>query len=187
MRLRREWRRRAAAVPAERLVFVDESGANTAMTRTRGRAPPGERVVGRVPCGRWETLTMLGAVRLDGVAAAATVPAATDTPVFTSFVSEALVPALRDGDVVVWDNLGPHRAAGPAGLVESAGAELMPLPPYSPDFSPIEPCWSKVKQFLRSAGARDESSLGQAAQRAFASVTPDDTRGWFEQCGYCVH
>lgn len=186
-RLRRAWRGRAAEVPAEDLVFVDESGANTAMTRTRGRAPPGERAVGRVPHGRWSTLTMLGAVRLGGVVAAATVPAATDTPVFAAFVSDALVPALRRGDVVVWDNLTPHRPAALAALVASAGASLMPLPPYSPDFSPIEPCWSKVKQFLRSAGARDESSLGEAAQRAFASVTADDTRGWFEECGYCVH
>jgi hypothetical protein len=191
-RLRRAWREKAAAVPAEDLVFVDESGANTAMTRTRGRAPPGERVVGRVPHGHWGTLTMLGAVRLEGVVAAATVPSATvpsatDTPVFASFVAEALVPALREGDVVVWDNLSPHKAPGLADLVALAGASLMPLPPYSPDFSPIEPCWSKVKQFLRSAAARDEWSLGEAAQQAFASVTDDDTRGWFRGCGYCVH
>lgn len=178
-------------MPAEDWVFVDESGAsasaNTAMTRTRGRAPPGERVVGHVPQGHWKTLTMLGAVRLGGVVAAATVPAATDTPVFRSFVEQALVPNLRKGDVVAWDNLSPHRAAGLAELIESAGARLMPLPPYSPDFSPIEPCWSKVKQFLRSAGARDEQSLGEAAQRAFAAVTEEDTRGWFRGCGYCVH
>ena len=185
--LRRAWRQRVAAVPAGDLVFVDESGANTAMTRTRGRAPPGERVVGRVPQGHWATLTMLGALRLEGVVAAATVPCATDTPVFASFVAEALVPALRVGDVVVWDNLSPHKAAGLAGLVASARASVLPLPPYSPDFSPIEPCWSKVKQFLRSAGARDEQSLGEAAQRAFASITAADTRGWFQGCGYCVH
>lgn len=177
---------------AEDLVFVDESGASTAMTRTRGRAPRGERVIGRVPQGHWKTLTMLGAVRLEGLVAgatvpAATVPAATDTPLFKAFVAEALVPALREGDVVVWDNLAPHRAAGLEELVGSAGARLMPLPPYSPDFSPIEPCWSKVKQFLRSAGARDEQSLGEAAQRAFASITAADTRGWFQGCGYCVH
>jgi transposase len=186
-RLRRAWLERVAAVPAEALVFVDESGANAAMTRTRGRAPPGERVVGRVPHGHWTTLTMLGALRLAGVVAAATVPSATDTPVFASFVAEALVPALRAGDVVVWDNLSPHKAAGLEGLLASAGASVMPLPPYSPDLSPIEPCWSKVKQFLRAAGARDEVALGEAAQRAFASVTAADARGWFRACGYCVH
>ena len=111
---------------AEDLVFVDESGASTAMTRTRGRAPRGERVIGRVPQGHWKTLTMLGAVRLEGLVAgatvpAATVPAATDTPLFKAFVAEALVPALREGDVVVWDNLAPHRAAGLEELVGSAG------------------------------------------------------------------
>ena len=157
------------------------------MTRTRGRAPRGTRVEGSVPNGHWSTLTMIGALRLEGVAAAATVDAATDGPIFRSFVTDALVPALRRGDVVVWDNLSPHKAAGVAEAVASAGASLMPLPPYSPDFSPIEPMWSKVKQGLRSAEARTPQALGAAAAGAFASVTAADARGWFGDCGYCVH
>jgi transposase len=177
----------AKRVPAKRLVFVDESGANTAMTRPRGRAPRGERVEGSVPNGHWSTLTMIGALRLDGLAAAVTIDAATDGPVFRSFVTDALVPALRRGDVVVWDNLSPHKAAGVAEAVEAAGASLMPLPPYSPDYSPIEPMWSKVKQDLRSAEARTPQALGEAAAGAFASVTAADARGWFAECGYCAH
>jgi transposase len=185
-RLRREWAEGAKDVPAKKLVFVDESGANTSMTRARGRAPRGERVPGAVPNGHWSTLTMIGALRLEGLAAAATVDAATDGPIFRSFVTNALVPALRRGDVVVWDNLSPHKAAGVAEAVEAAGASLMPLPPYSPDFSPIEPMWSKVKQDLRGAEARTPTALGEAAADAFASVTAADARGWFGDCGYCV-
>jgi transposase len=157
------------------------------MTRARGRAPPGERVAGAVPNGHWSTLTMIGALRLEGLAAAATVDAATDGPIFLSFVTGGLVPALRHGDVVVWDGLSPHRAAGVAEAVEAAGARLMPLPPYSPDFAPIEPMWSKVKQKLRDTEARTPDALGAAAADAFASVTAADARGWFGQCGYRVH
>jgi transposase len=186
-RLRREWLREAKEIPAGRLVFVDESGANTAMTRSRGRAPRGERVAGAVPSGHWSTLTMIGALRLDGVAAAVTVDAPADGPVFLAFVTGALVPALRRGDVVVWDGLAPHKAAGAAEAVAGAGAALLPLPPYSPDFSPIEPMWSKVKQGLRTAEARTPSVLGRAAADAFASVTAADARGWFGECGYCAH
>jgi transposase len=175
------------AVDPKRLVFVDESGINTAMTRARGRGLPGERVEGAVPCGDWKTMTMLGAVRLEGVAALATVEAPTDTDVFHAFVHDALVPALREGDVVVWDGLGPHKAERVKREVAAARAELMPLPPYSPDLSPIEPMWSKVKQFLRRAGARTPAALGRAADQGFASVTADDARGWFRKCGYCVH
>jgi transposase len=186
-RLRREWRREAAGVDPHKLVFVDESGADTAMTRTRGRAARGERVAGAVPHGHRRTLTMPGAIRLEGLAAAATVPSPTDSDVFRAFVGTSLVPAPREGDVVVWDNLSPHKAAGVAEAVRAAGAELMPLPPYSPDFSPIEPCWSKVKEWLRAAGPRSADAPGAAAGQAFAAVTADDARGWFESCGYVVH
>lgn len=186
-RLRRQWLEEVKQVPAAKLVFVDESGANTAMTRARGRAPRGERVPGAVPNGHWSTLTMIGALRLEGVAAAATVDAATDSPIFRSFVTDALVPALRRGDVVAWDGLAPHKAAGVGEAVEAAGASLLPLPPYSPDLSPIEPMWSKVKQVLRSAEARTPEALGDAAAGAFASITAADARGWFGQCGYCAH
>jgi transposase len=168
-------------------VFVDESGVNTAMTRTRGRAPKGQRVHGAVPHGDWKTITMLGALRCDGMAAAATAPCSTDTDLFRLFVTHGLVPALHRGDVVVWDNLAPHKAAGLTELLHQVGAELMPLPPYSPDLSPIEPCWSKVKEIVRAAEPRDEASIGRVAAKAFQSVTSTDACGWFKHCGYVVH
>lgn len=170
-----------------KLVFVDESGINTAMTRSRGRGLPGQRVEGAVPQGHWTTLTMLGALRLEGMAAAATVDAATDTDVFHTFVHDVLVPVLRPQDVVVWDGLGPHKAEQVREEVMAAGARLLPLPPYSPDLSPIEPCWSKVKEHVREAEPRTPEALGKAAAEGFASVTASDARGWFEKCGHCVH
>jgi transposase len=185
--LRGHWKKRIRQVDVKKLVFVDESGVNTAMTRTRARASPGERAVGSVPQGHWKTLTMLGALRLDGMTAAATIDAATDTDVFGAFVRHSLVPALRGGDVVVWDNLAPHKAQEVREQIERKQAELIPLPPYSPDLSPIEPCWSKIKQRVRSTEPRTVDALGAVTAKAFAAITPADARGWFAKCGYCVH
>ena len=184
--LRREWVERVRKVPAKKLVFVDESGATTGMTRTHGRAPPNARVAGAVPHGHWKVLTMLGAVRLGGMVSGACIEAATDTEIFRCFVRRALVPVLRRGDVVVWDNLGAHRAADLTESVRAAGADVLPLPPYSPDFSPIEPGWSKVKQHLRSAEARTPEALRKAGADALATITAADTEGWFRHCGYAV-
>lgn len=181
------WRRRARDTDPAALVFVDESGANTAMARRYGRAPPGERVVGSVPHRGWKALTLLAALRLDGVAASFTVDAAADADVFRAFAVPPLVPALRPGDVVAWDRLPAHAKAAVEPDIRAAGAELRLLPPYSPDLSPIEPMWSKVKQALRTAAARTITALNDAAADAFAAVTADDARGWFEMCGYCVH
>ena len=121
------------------------------------------------------------------MAATATIAAATDGAVFRAFVRGALVPALQPSDVVVWDNLSAHGVAGVAEAVAGVGARLLPLPPYSSDLSPIEPCWSKVKQALRDAEAYTEEALGEAIAQAFAQVTTDDIRGWFRMCGFCVH
>lgn len=194
MRARRAaWRRRQASArgraEAPRYVVVDESGANTAMARTHGRAPPGERVAGpavAVPHGHWKTLTLIAALRPGGLAAAATVDAPADADVFRAFVRESLAPALRPGDVVVMDNLASHKAAGVREAIEAAGAQVRYLPPYSPDLSPIEPMWSKVKHRLRDAAARTADALGEAAQHALAAVTASDARGWFSHCGYAV-
>jgi transposase len=174
-------------VDPKKMVFVDESGINTAMTRTHGRGPPGERVQGAVPHGHWKTLTMIGALRLEGVVAAVTVDASTDADVFGTFVHEALVPALRPGDVVLWDGLAAHKVPRMREEIERAQATLTPLTPYSPDLSPIEPSWSKVKTHVRSQEARTPAALGEAAAEGFASVTAADARGWFKKCGYCVH
>jgi transposase len=184
-KLRRAWWRKVRKIEVKHLVFVDETGVNTAMTRTRARAAKGKRAVGKVPQGHWKTLTVLGALRLEGVAAAATIAAPTDAEVFRVFVRQALVPALRPDDVVVWDHLSSHQAAGVAEAIQEVGARLLPLPPYSSDYSPIEPCWSKVKQRRRAVEARAEEPLGQAAAKALASVSAADAQGWFENCGFC--
>lgn len=168
------------------LVFLDESGATTAMTRRYGRAEPGVRVEGAVPDGHWIVTSMIGAVRLEGVAALSSIEQAMDGSAFLVFVREALVPTLRKGDVVVMDNLGAHKVAGVKESIEAAGAKLLYLPPYSPDYNPIENFWSKLKQFLRDVAARTPEALGQAIQQGALTVTASDLRGWFAHCGYSL-
>ena len=165
-------------------MFLDESGAQTTMTRTRGRAPRGQRVVAKVPGGHWRIVTVIGAVRTGGPFAAATLVGATDSDVFRSYVREVLAPELRRGDVVVMDNLSPHKAPGVREAVEAAGATVRYLPPYSPDFNPIENVWSKVKGVLRSLAARSVEALHDAVGTALATVTPADCAGFFRHCGY---
>lgn len=154
------------------------------MTRTRGRAPKGQRVIAKVPGGHWKIVTMISAIRTCGPFAAASIIGATDSDVFRAYVREILAPQLRRGDVVVMDNLTPHKAQGVREAIESAGAELRYLPPYSPDFNPIENMWSKVKGKLRSIAARSIDSLHDAIGTALATVTPDDCIGFFRHCGY---
>jgi transposase len=167
---------------------VDECATTTAMTRTHGRAPPGERVHDAVPLEHWRVKTLAAAVRLgEGVTAALAYDGPTDAAAFESFARQTLAPTLRPGDVVIWDNLQPHKAAAAREAVEARGARVLFLPPYSPDYSPIEPMWSKVKQSLRSAGAREDGALIEAIGSGLRAVTPQDVRGYFEHCGYVVH
>ena len=153
------------------------------MTRTRGRAPRGQRVVAKVPGGHWRIVTVIGAVRTAGPFAAATLVGATDSDVFRTYVNEVLAPRLRVGDVVVMDNLSPHKASGVREAIEAAGATLRYLPPYSPDLNSIEPMWSKMKGVLRSVGARSVEALHKAIGSALATVTPGDCLGFFRGCG----
>lgn len=154
------------------------------MTRRYGRAPTGERVHGAVPLGHWEVTTLIGALAQDGVRAQFTVNAATDTEIFEVFVQQILVPGVRPGDVVIWDNLPAHKSANVSTSLAAAQATLLPLPPYSPDFNPIEQCWSKSKECLRAAQARTGEALQAAIKAAFAAVTPQDAAGWVAHCGY---
>jgi transposase len=181
---RQRFAREVAAIAPERLVFVDETGANTAMTRTYGRAPVGERVAGAVP-GSWESVTLIAGVRLAGVVAPWLFVGATDTAAFATYVTEVLVPELRPGDVVLWDNLGPHKNAAALQAVVAAGATVKPLPPHSPDLTPIEKLWSKGKEQLRSAAARTVQAVYSAAEAALRAVVPQDIVGWFRSCGLC--
>jgi transposase len=173
-----------AAIDPEHLVFVDESGATTVMTRTYGRAPAGERVPGSVP-GSWESLTVIAGMRLSGVVAPLAFAGAMDTPAFETWVIQGLVPELEPGDVVVWDNLSPHHSAVAKRAVESAGATVLPLPPHSPDLSPIEEMWSKVKGALRTLAERTKARLVRAIGTALRQVTLSDILGWFFDRGLC--
>jgi transposase len=167
-------------------VFIDETGIDTRMTRAYARARRGQRAIGRVPWGRWERLTVLGALALDGIVASRSVAAATGTAVFLAFTEEVLVPVLRDRPdaLVVMDNLAAHKAEKVREALDRAGLSHRYLPSYSPDMNPIEPAWSKLKTRLRAVGARSKEALEQALGPALATITAQDARGWFRLCGY---
>jgi transposase len=174
-----------AALPPEDLVFVDESGIATNLVRPYGRAPKGERAVGSAPYGRWEQLTIFGGLSLAlGLGACMSVEGAADTPAVVAFVEHVLVPTLRRGQVVLMDNLSPHKAARVRELIEAAGCRLVLLPPYSPDFNPIEQAWSKLKMLLRGLGARTREALEAALTQVLDAITATDTQSWFAHCGY---
>lgn len=183
---RKQWPQRLAGVAAERLVFVDESGASTQMTRRYGRSPIGQRLTCPVPHGHYQTTTMIAAVRLQGPQAPWLFGGAMNGQLFLAWVKQGLVPCLQPDDVVVMDNLATHKVAGVREAIEGAGAGLEYLPPYSPDFNPIEPMWSKVKQGLKRREPRNERQLHTAAGAAFAAVTPADCRGFFLHAGYAT-
>jgi transposase len=175
---RRDFLEELAGIDPRRLVFVDETGANTSMTRTYGRAPVGERVYGAVP-GHWDSVTLICGLRLSGVTAPVVFSGATDTAAFQSYVEQVLVPELRPEDVVIWDNLKPHQAQAVVAAVERGGARVVPLPPSSPDLTPIEEMYSKVKGALRSAAARSTVAIYAAIGSALHEVSPQDILGWF--------
>jgi transposase len=175
---RREFCEELAGIDPRRLVFVDECGANTAMTRTHGRAPAGQRVYSDAP-GRWDAITLTCGMRLDGPMAALALPGATNTDRFEGYVEEVLVPELRPGDVVIWDNVKPHQSEEAVEAVEAAGARVLPLPPYSPDLTPIEEMFSKVKNVVRSFAARTTGAVSAAFASGLHDVTLDDIAGWF--------
>jgi transposase len=154
------------------------------MTRLRGRAPKGERVKARVPHGHWQTTTMMSSIRLDGSTACMALEGTTDTESFRAYVQAVLVPTLRPGDIVVMDNLSPHKSDPTLALILQAGAQVLFLPAYSPDLNPIEMMWSKVKTFLRGAEARTGEQLTTAIGQALARITAQDALNWFAHCGY---
>lgn len=171
----------------ERLVFIDESGVKTNMTRLYGRARRGMRVNASAPHGHWRVRTLISSVRADGETACLSVDAATDAQIFLAYVRKILVPTLRPGDIVVMDNLGSHKGPAVEAAISSAGARVEYLPPYSPDLNPIEKMWSKIKSHLRAAEARTSRSLHAAIRRAFEAVTPGDAESWFASCGYSIN
>jgi transposase len=183
---RAEWRAELAGIEPGRLVFLDECGVDTRMTRAYARAARGERAPGKVPRESRKRLTVLGALALDGVIGSMSVAAATGTRVFLAFVEQVLVPALRGRPdaVVVMDNLAAHKAEAVRAALEAAGIAYRYLPAYSPDLDPIEPCWSKLKTLLRTVGARSREALEQVLGPALDAITAEDARGWFRHAGY---
>lgn len=156
------------------------------MTRRWGRVLGGQRVHDAVPAGHWRTLTLLGAVSASGWLATMTIEAPTDGDVFLAYLEQVLCPQLRPGHCVVMDNLAAHKVAGVRELIQATGARLLYLPPYSPDFNPIEKCWAQLKQHLRAAKARTMSALEPAVTAALTALTHDQAKAYFKLCGYAL-
>jgi transposase len=187
---RAAWRDEAAGIDPARLVFLDESGFDTRLSRTHARAPRGLRAHGKAPGGRWQRLTLIGALALDGLCAAMTVAGATNAAVSLAFVTQVLIPALkrtRPDAVVVMDNLAAHKAAVVRRALEAAAISYRYLPAYSPDMNPIELAWSKLKTYLRARAARSREALERAIPEALATVTASNAQGWFRHAGYPLH
>jgi transposase len=154
------------------------------LTPLYGRAPRGERAIGSTPINYGQNVTLIGALGSDGLDALLMIEGATDGEVFRAYTERILCPTLAAGDIVIMDNLGAHKVSGIREAIEACGAQLIYLPPYSPDLSPIEACWSKLKQALRAAGARTRRKLERAIKRALETITEADALAWFAHCGY---
>lgn len=181
---RDSWLQFQKKVDINRLVFLDETGAKTNMTRLYGRSKKGKRCNDSAPDGRWERTTILSALRLTGETYTVVFEGATDGEMYNAYVKNILTPALKPGDVVVMDNLNVHKSEIAKKLISDAGAECLFLPAYSPDLNPIEKMWSKIKSILRRMKARTSDTLYEAIKFALDEVNANDATGWFASCGY---
>lgn len=171
---------------AKDLIFIDESGINLALTRLFARAPKGKRARGKRPLHRGKNVSLIGAIGLNGLITQVSLLGSTDGLTFEAFIAQRLVPKLWPGACVVMDNCSIHKGEEIEALIAKAGAKLIYLPPYSPDFSPIENCWSKIKSVLRSIGARNYPDLAKAIEEAFNKLSLKDIQNWFTHCCYCT-
>lgn len=181
---RDEWIATQPTRDPAKLVFLDETWASTAMTRSHGRCPQGERLVMDVPHGHWKTTTFVAALTLGGLAAPTVVDGAMTGDLFVAYVEQQLVPTLSPGDVVVMDNLSSHHRAGVRAAIEAVGAELKYLPPYSPDLNPIEKAFAKLKALLRRAAKRTVADLQQYLGVALDAFSPAECANYIRSCGY---
>ena len=170
----------------EDLVFIGETGFTTNRVRLYGRAAQGQRALGTEPCGHWKRLTLIGAISLQAEPVAMTIDSGTDNAVFLSFVEQIRVPSLRPGQIVLMDNLAPHKTDAVRSAIEAAGCSACFLPRYSPEWNPIEACWSKMKALIRKIGARSVEALQAAIRDVLAQITESDLRGWYQHCGYAA-
>lgn len=183
-RARRDWQECQAQIDPRRLIFLDESGLKTNLTRLRGWILGGERLVEAVPAGHWETSTLVQAIDLNGTRAAMVLDGPMNAASFAGFCRWLLVPTLSPGDIVVMDNLSSHKSRESVAAIESAGAGIVYLPPYSPDLNPIELAFSKLKQLIRSLRPRTFSETIDAARDALLQLTHEDISSYFDHCGY---
>ncbi len=184
MKRRLDWFDGQLDLDPAKLVFIDETGLSTKMARLRGRAPLGERCRAGVPHGHWKTTTFAGALRLTGMTAPFVHDGAMNGNVFLAYVEQVLVPTLTPGDVVIMDNLPAHKTAGVRDVIEKLGATLLFLPPYSPDFNPIENAFSKLKAMLRAKAERTINALWDAVGSLIDQFTPDECANYFKAAGY---
>lgn len=167
-----------------RLIFLDESGVNTGMTRLYGRGLRGERVIDYTPDVRFQRISILSSIRLDGSCVPMVFSGSLNGELFIGYLENFLVPTLNEGDIVVMDNLSSHKVAGVKEIIEGAGAQILYLPPYSPDLNPIELMWSKIKAYLRKVKARQADILFNELRNAYAEIRNSDILGWFGMSGY---
>ena len=182
--LRWAWFEQQPDLEPERLIFVDETGTSTKMARRYGRAPKGERCRMAVPHGHWKTVTFTAGLRLNGIVAPWVLEGPMDGDAFTAYVTKVLVRELKAGDIVIVDNLPAHKVKHARRAIEQAGASLLFLPPYSPDFNPIEMAFAKLKALLKAAAARTVSALHEAIAAALDRLTPDECQNFFIAAGY---
>jgi transposase len=183
---RSSFRERLKGVDPERLRFVDESSTTIALTPRYGRAPRGERALGKAPRNWGKNVTLISSITLEGMGASMSIEGSSDTDSFGLYMREILAPTLKAGQIVLMDNLSVHRSKWVRELIEERGCQLWLLPPYSPDFNPIEEAFSKVKALLRRAQTRVLEALFEATEDALVSVSAEDARGYFRHCGYTM-
>jgi transposase len=181
---RAEWAQNQAEFDPERLVFIDETGTSTNMARQRGRSPRGERLIGKVPHGHWKTTTFVAGLRSTALTAPGVIDGPMNGNAFLAYVEQVLVPSLAPGDTVVMDNLSAHKVPGVREAIEAAGATLLYLPPYSPDFNPIEQLFAKLKALLRKACERTVEGLWTRIADLLTAFTPAECASYFRNAGY---
>jgi transposase len=181
---RERWRHDQPGLDPTRLVFIDESGTTTIMVRRRGRSRRGTRLVGRVPHGHWKVTTFVAGLRQDEIAAPLVIDQPMNSVIFLTYVTRCLVPTLREGDIVVLDNLKPHKATGVREAIEAAGAKLLYLPPYSPDLNPIELLFAKLKALLRKYAERAIEALWKRIGKLLDEITAHECTAYLRHDGY---
>ena len=181
---RSQWREHTQELDASKFVFLDESGSNIALTRLYARAPKGKRARGSIPRNRGKNMTLIASLTLGGMGEALIVDGAANTEMFEIYIEQILAPSLEPGQMVIMDNLRIHKGKKVQQLIEARGCQVLFLPAYSPDLSPIEEAFSKIKALLRRIGARTREALQEALEYALTTVSASDASGWFSHCGY---